>query len=383
MTSFFLAIFALTFFLCLASYVLYPAGLWLVGQLAPFREKKKITAWPKISILIAGYNEEKHLAEKIINTLAIDYPKEHLEILVASDGSTDATVHVTEGFQAQGVQCLAFPENRGKTAVQNDLVSRAKGDILVFTDAASFIPANAIKKILAHFADERVGCVAGRMRFIGTEKNLNTQSQGLYWRYEVSLRELESRLGSLIGVDGPLYAVRRQCFRPLEPHIISDLIAPLLVLEQGYKVVLEKEAWVEEAPTQKTGQEFTTRRRITLRGLTGLAAHRHLLNPLRHFALALQISLHKLVRWFVGPLVLLHLLACAALTPYWHFGKILLLYGCFFLLALGGWLLARHGKRARLLTVPYYFCLVNLAATAGIIDFFRKKQAVTWKPVRP
>lgn len=382
MTFFFLALFVLTFFLCLASYALYPAGLWLAGKLAPFREKREETAWPRVSILIAAYNEEKHLAEKIRNTLAIDYSRDLLEILVGSDGSTDASTQVAEGFRDQGVGNIAFQENRGKTAVQNDLVSHATGDIIVFTDAASFIPADAVKKMVAHFADPQVGCVAGRMHFMETDKNLNTQSQGLYWRYEVFLRELESRLGSLIGVDGPLYTVRRQCLRPLAPHIISDLMVPLLVLEQGYRVVLEKEALVEEAPTQKSGQEFTTRRRITLRGLTGLVAYRHLLNPCRHFALALQISLHKLVRWFVGPLVLLHLLACAALSPYWHFGKILLLYGCFFLLAAGGWLLARQGKRARLLTVPYYFCLVNLAATAGIIDFCRRKQAVTWKPVR-
>lgn len=382
MISFFVIIFLLTLSLCLASYVAYPVGLWLVGKVVPFREKREAQDWPAVSILIAAYNEEMHIAEKIRNTLAIDYPDGKLEILVGSDGSKDATAAVACQFKDQGVQAIAFADNRGKTAVQNDLVARAQGEILVFTDAASFIPANAIKKMAAHFADRRVGCVAGKMRFVDTEKNLTTQSQGLYWRYEVGLRHLESMVGSLIGVDGPLYAMRRKCFRPLATHIISDLMAPLLVLEQGYKVVLDTEAMVDETPTQHSGHEFTSRRRITLRGLVGLATYRQLLNPMKHPALALQIFLHKLARWFVGPLVMLHILSCFFLLPVWYFSEILMGYSVFFLAAGSGWLVAKRGLKFRLLTVPYYFCLVNLAATAGIVDFFRKKQAITWTPVR-
>lgn len=382
MIPFLVIIFLVTLFLCLASYVAYPIGLWLVGKIVPFREKRDEQDWPAVSILIAAYNEEMHIAAKIQNTLAIDYPAGKLEIVVGSDGSMDATAAVAGQFENQGVQAIAFAENRGKTAVQNDLVARSQGEILVFTDAASFIPANAIKKMAAHFADRRVGCVAGKMRFVDTEKNLTTQSQGLYWRYEVGLRHLESSVGSLIGVDGPLYALRRNCFRPLATHIISDLMAPLLVLEQGYKVVLDKEAMVDETPTQQSGHEFTTRRRITLRGLTGLASYRQLLNPLKYPALALQIFLHKLARWFVGPLVMLHVLACLLLLPVWYFKEVFLVYSVFFLAAGLGWFVAKRGGKLRLLTVPYYFCLVNLAATAGIVDFFRKKQAVTWKPVR-
>ena len=337
---------------------------------------------PYISIIIPAYNEEKSIERKILNTLSLEYPKDKVEILVGSDGSHDESATLVKKFANRGVQLLDFKANRGKTAVQNDLVRRSKGEILIFTDAASFLQPDAIKEIVRCFADERVGCVAGRMRFVDTDSSLTTQSQSLYWRYELKIRELESNLGSLIGVDGPLYAVRRDFYVPLENNIISDLLTPLLVLEQGKKVLLEPNAIVDENPTLKTGEEFATRRRITLRGLVGLSAYIELLNPFKHPKLAFQIFFHKILRWFVGPLVILNVLACCALLGHWLFKYILEVYIFFFLAATLGWGADKLKIKAKVLTVPYYFSLVNLAATMGIIDFLRKKQAIAWKPVR-
>ena len=200
----------------------------------------------------------------------------------------------------------------------------------------------------------------------------------------MKIRELESRLGSLIGVDGPLYAVRKKYYIPLQANIISDLMTPLLVLEQGKKVILEPEALVNEEPTQKGEHEFNTRRRITLRGLVGIFSHPEVINPVKHPFLSLQIVAHKILRWFVGPLVLINTIALLALVfmDYPPAGILLPLYILFFLAALLGWLFEKAGLKVKILTVPYYFCLVNLAATFGIIDFFRRKQAVTWETVR-
>jgi cellulose synthase/poly-beta-1,6-N-acetylglucosamine synthase-like glycosyltransferase len=355
--------------------------IWAVGKIHPFKVRKDNTT-PTVSIIIPAYNEAKSVEQKIVNTMALDYPENKREILIGSDGSTDETAILAGKFVNDGVQFLDFKANRGKTAVQNDLVARSTGEILVFTDAASFLPPDAVKKTVRNFADDRVGCVAGRMRFVATDSNLTTQSQGLYWRYEVKIREMESKLGSLVGVDGPLYAVRRDCYVPLEHNVISDLLTPLLVLEQGKKVVLESEALVDEDPTLKSGQEFATRRRITLRGLVGLSTYTSLLNPLRDPMLSFQVFFHKVLRWFVGPLVILNVLACSALSGHWFFISMLGLYASFFLAAALGWFTERQGVKVRALTVPYYFSLVNLAATMGIVDFFRKKQAITWKPVR-
>jgi len=379
--TFFITIFWLTFLLCLASYAFYPLLLAAARRVFPLQVLQKREE-PSVSLLIAAYNEERDIAGKIASSLALDYPPDKLEILIGSDGSSDGTVATAEAHAGGRVQVLAYPENRGKTSVQNDLVQASSGEILVFTDAASNMKPDAIRKLVRNFADPRVGCVAGCMRFVNTDANINTQSQGFYWRYELMLRKLESSVGSLIGVDGPLYAVRRKNYVPLVPQAISDLLTPLLVLGQGLKVVLEPEAIIEEDPTRCAGDEFRTRRRITLRGLTGLKTYRQLLNPLRHLLLSLQIVLHKLLRWFVGPLVLLHLLACAALGNSPFFSTVGKLYVLFFLAAFAGWLLERRGGKNRLLSVPYYFSLVNLAATAGIVDFFRRRDATSWKPVR-
>lgn len=326
---FLLAIYFLTIFLCLSSYVFYPIAVWGVGNIFPFKVKKNDII-SKVSIIISAYNEAKNIEQKIINTLSLKYPKKNIEILIGSDGSTDNTSNIVEKYNNQGIHFVDFKINRGKTAVQNDLVNMAKGEILIFTDAASFLHFDAVKKIVRNFADDRVGCVAGRMHFIDTESNLTTQSQGLYWRYEVKIRELESSTGNLIGVDGPLYAVRRQSYIPLEHNMISDLLTPLLVLEQGKKVVLEPGAVVNETPTVHTVQEFNTRRRIVLRGLVGIFSHKRLLNPLNHPILSFQIFLHKVLRWFVGPLVIINFLACLALSGLWFFKLFLLLYALFF-----------------------------------------------------
>ena len=374
-------IFILTILLCLSTYALYPLAIWFVSKINPLKVcSKDIT--PHVSIIIPAYNEEKTIKRKIENTLALDYTPDRIEILVGSDGSSDKTASIAASFFDKGVQLVDFKTNRGKTAVQNDLAVRSKGEILIFTDAASFLKPDAIKKIVRKFSDDRIGCVAGQMQFIDTDTNITTESQGLYWRYEFNIRKIESSLGRLIGVDGPLYAVRKENYIPLEHHMISDLMTPLLVLEFGKRVTLEPDAVVTEVPTVHAGQEFNTRRRITLRGIVGLFTHRRLLNPLKNPILAIQIFFHKVLRWFVGPLVIINFISCLTLSEHLFFRLFIILYVFFIIAAFLGWLIDKFGKKITVFTIPYYFSLVNFAATTGILDFIRKKQANTWKPVR-
>lgn len=381
MTYFFAGMFWVTVLLIFATYALYPLAIWLVGSVVPFKVRKQDNL-PFISVIIPAFNEARHMAGKVENTMSVDYPDDRMEILVGSDGSTDDTAAIMGNYTDDRVGFFDFQKNRGKTAVQNDLAGSAKGDILVFTDAASFVAPDAFKALVSNFENSRVGCVAGSMQFISTEKNLTTRSQGLYWRYESKIRELESRLGSLIGVDGPLYAVKAQYYIPLKEHMISDLLTPLLVLDQGGKVVLEPRAIVYEEPTTKTRQEFRTRRRIVLRGMVGLWNHKYLLNPLSHPFLAMQLIFHKILRWGVGALWAINMLSCLALIANPVFKGMLCLHGLFILTAFFGWLSTPLRIKFKLLPIPYYFCLVNLAATMGIIDFLMQKQAVSWKPVR-
>lgn len=363
------------------TYLGYPMFLVALGRVRGVKVHKK-DILPHISIIISAYNEEKDIERKILNTLALDYPPQKRQILIGSDGSKDNTASIVNKYLGEGITFFDYKVNKGKTTVQNELVRNATGEILVFTDAASFLPQDAVRKLVRNFGDPRIGGVAGRMRFINTDKNITTESQGLYWRYEIKIRELEARIGSLIGVDGPLYAVRRDCYVPLGANIISDLMTPLLVLGQGKQVILEPEALVDEEPTQKTTQEFTSRRRIVLRGLIGIFSFNSLLNPRKHPLLSFQIVFHKVVRWFVGPLILVNVLSCLLLYKHEPFQIIIFCYAFFFGAALLGWSMAKSGVKIKLFTVPYYFCLVNLAATFAIVDFIRRKQAVTWKTER-
>jgi cellulose synthase/poly-beta-1,6-N-acetylglucosamine synthase-like glycosyltransferase len=353
----------------------------IIGMVFPFRPRASETT-PTVSILISAYNEAKDIRKKLENTLALNYPEGKMEIIVGSDGSTDETTQIVSGFSRKGVKLCDFKENRGKTAVQNDLVSVSRNEILVFTDAASFLEKNSLRNLVQPFSDSRIGAVAGAMVFVDQDQNLTTESQGLYWKYEMKLRELESNMGRLIGVDGPLYAIRRKNYIALEPEIISDLMSPLMVLKQKKKVVLEKKAIVFEAPTTRSKQELKTRRRITLRGLIGLFSEPSLLSPLRFPILSMQIFFHKLLRWCVGGMVILNFLICLVLFGKSVFSFFLFLHMLFYAAALTGWIFLKFKKSISIFKIPYYFCLVNLAATLGILDFIRKKQAVSWKPVR-
>jgi cellulose synthase/poly-beta-1,6-N-acetylglucosamine synthase-like glycosyltransferase len=360
-------------------YLLYP---FLVMRLSRLKGRIfiKDDILPRVSIIITAYNEEKNIGQKIENTISLDYPEDRREIIVGSDGSWDKTNQIVKMYEPYGIKLLAFPKNRGKTMVQNDCAQEATGEVIIFMDAASFCQKGSLKRLVSNFADSRVGAVAGRIVFIRDKNNLTTISQGLYWRYEQILKRAEGSLGSLVGVDGPLYAIRKGLYQRLDDDMMSDFITPLLVIRDGRSVVYEPEAVTFEEATMNTGDELRTRRRIVTRGFTGLSRYPELMNPLDMPMLAWQILSHKILRWLVG---------------YYYIGMLvssfLLLGSPFFLLVFGGLslilCLASLGIKDRSdspkwLTVPYYFMLVNLAAALGIIDFLRGEKIISWKPVR-
>lgn len=373
------AIFWTCFLLTGYVYFIYPM---LLTRLSRFigRHYIRNEIAPPVSIVISAFNEERTIAQKIENTLSLDYPRELVEIIVGSDGSTDRTGEIVRSYEDKGVRLLAFPENRGKTMVQNDCVSQASHEIVVFMDAASMCEKCSLKKLVANFADSRVGAVAGRVVFTRESKNLTTESQGVYWRYEQILKKAESSLGSLVGVDGPLYAIRKSLYTDLDQDMMSDFISPLLVISSGSSVVYEPEAVTYEEATTSTADEFNTRRRIVTRGFTGISRHLELLNPAGKPMLAWQILSHKILRWLVG---------------FYYVGMLvssMLLAGRrFYLLAFSGLAavlgLSLYGMKARdsasrWYTVPYYFVLVNLAAMFGAADYLRGRRVISWKPVR-
>lgn len=366
---------------CLYVYFGYPLLVYALGLLrgpGPVYERHE----PGVSIIISAYNEEKHIREKLENTLELDYPEEKREIIVGSDGSSDATVDIAMQFADRGVRVLDFETNRGKTAVQNDCVHQASGEALVFMDAASMCNREALRNLVRHFSDPTIGCVAGRIEFVDRAGNLVGASQGLYWKYEQALKRMESRIGALVGVDGPLYAVRRNAYVELADDMISDLITPLLVREQGLSVVLEPEAVALEDATKDSSGEFATRRRVVARGMLGLARIAHLLNFAKYGFLSLQILSHKILRWCVGSFAIIMFASSVVLYSQPMYAALAAAQAVFYLLAAIGFATVLTGFRPLFLTIPYYFVLVNVAALAGIFSFLRGERIVAWKPTR-
>ena len=230
-------VFRLAVLIVVYTYFLYPVLLLLLTagkkevEYAPFAE------WPLISLIIAAHNEEAVLKEKLENSLSLDYPHERLEIIVASDGSTDATEDIVASFAERGVRLHRVRERGGKTQAQNEAVRLANGQFFVFSDANSMYDKQALKNLLRPFADARIGCVCGELRYANPAGDAAGKGEGAYWRYEQFLKGRESLLSSTLGANGSIYALRRELFEELESDIISDFIMPVRVWRRGFRVV--------------------------------------------------------------------------------------------------------------------------------------------------
>lgn len=362
-------------------YVGYPILAILAARLAP-REVAKAERFPAVTVVIAAYNEEMHIAQKIRNVLSLDYPADRLDIIVASDASSDATDRIVKEGGHANVRLLRIEGRVGKTACQNAAAEAAGGDVLLFTDATTAIETHALRAMVANFADASVGCVAGRLAYVAQRDEATGHGGTSYWNYEIMLRMAESALGSLIGVSGCLYAIRREAYRPIRPDLISDFVTAMLVREQGLRTVLEPEAICYEDTLDRPDRELSMRVRVGVRSLVALAAQKRFLNPSRFRVFAWQLWSHKLLRYLSPVFWLVALLANVALALQGRYEWMLLMQLTLLTAgALGFTRLREHGP-ARLLAQPYYFLLTNLASAVSLIRFVRGERMVTWTPLR-
>lgn len=337
---------------------------------------------PTVSWIITAYNEEKHIGEKIANLLELDYPTDRVDIIVASDASSDGTDAIVSACAAANVRLLRVPGRRGKTACQNAAAAEASGELLVFTDATTTVSRHALRAMVRNFNDARIGCVAGRLTYVSREEQGVGRGGVSYWGYETALRMAESSLGSLIGVSGCLYAVRRSAYRPIPPELISDFVIAMVMREQNLRTVLEPDATCMEETLERTDAELSMRIRVTLRSLAALAAQRRFLNPLRFGAFAWQLWSHKVLRYLSPIFLLTALLSNVALA-------LLGSHQWLLVMQLAGWAIGMLGfaplpllGRSRLLVQPHYFLLTNLASAISLVRFVRGDKVVTWTPVR-
>lgn len=378
----------LAFWLSLAALVYLYAGFPLlvaiVGRLRR-REVCTVAITPRVSVVIAAYNEEAVIADRLANVLALDYPPDRLQVLVAADGCTDATASIVEGYADNGVELLRLPR-QGKIHALDAAVHQATGEVLVFSDANTMCDPHALRALVRNFADPEVGGVAGHTRYrleVGSESS--SRGERLYWDYDTWLKQLESWTGSVVSAHGGLYAIRRSLYRTVsDPAVTDDFAISTAVIEQGYRLVFEGAARATEFAVRETRREFRRRVRLMTRGLRAVWLRRRLLNPFRYGFYAVVLFSHKVARRLATVPLAVLAGASAHLAPtgllYWGAA---LAQAVFYGAAIVGFLLRRIAVgRLKPMYVPFYYCMANAASLVAVVQAVRGQRIALWQPQR-
>jgi len=362
-------------------YVGYPL-LLAVGAALFGRSIRHGSSRPRVTLIISAFNEQHVIAQKLENSLALEYPQDKLEVLVVSDASDDGTDEIVNGFSDRGVNLLRMGERGGKTVGLNAAVERASGEILVFSDANAMYRPDAVGNLVRNFHDPDVGAAVGESTYSASVNEAET-SESAYWRYETLIKRLESRIGSVVGGDGAIYGIRKEYYRPMSPDALSDFVNPLQIVQQGRRCIYEPAAISVEEAAGSFEKEFRRKVRIVNRAWRATMSLKALLNPLRYGFFSIQLLSHKLFRWLVPAALALLFVASAVLWqrhPAYQAafaGQISLYF-----LALAGAVLRNFRELPLPLYIPYYFCLVNVASARGILEAYQGKTYTTWSTAR-
>lgn len=363
-------------------YIGYPLLVVLGVRLRRARPLPRPAPAPSVSLVVAAFNEERTIRAKIENTLALAYPKDKVEIIVVSDGSTDATDEIVRGFEENGVRLVRLHSNEGKSGAQNRGVAVATGEIVLFSDADIELEPDMLNAIVAPFNDSQVGCVIGRIAYTTPDETGTSLGEGLYWRYEVYLRQKESDLGNLAMGSG-LLAIRRDLFEPLDRDVGEDFVLPIKTALRGRRVVYEPAAVGRTVLYQSRSRDmFRTRVRIITKDLRGLFSCKAILNPFIHPVYAWGLVSHKLLRWLVPYFLIGVFFAAIELHALPLYRYLVVLQIIFYYLAVMNLLLESMQRDIRSLYVFSSFFLVNSAAFVGVLRFVAGKKSGRWQPVR-
>ena len=377
----------IAFWVCLGLvayiYVGYFAGVFLLAPILN-RDVSKADIEPSITVVISAFNEEREIECTVVNKLLQDYPSDRLKVLVVSDGSTDRTDEIVRSLvdRSEGRLKLFRQEPRqGKTQALNMALRHTSAEIVVFADANSIYAPGAIRSLARNFADPTVGYVTGQMVYLNPVESGVGAGSGSYMSYENELRKWETRLGSIVGVDGGIDAIRRELYMPMRPDQLPDFVLPLSVVEQGKRVVYEPDAVVYESALGSASEEFQMRVRVSLRSFWALYDKRNLLNPFRYPLFAWQLLSHKVFRYVAFlPLLGLVLFNILAVGPHpFYLGFLAVQLVPYTFAALGHFLKHRHSQASKLL-VFYYFVILNSACGLAFWKFINGQKMVLWKP---
>jgi cellulose synthase/poly-beta-1,6-N-acetylglucosamine synthase-like glycosyltransferase len=341
---------------------------------------------PDVTLFIAAYNEKAFVAEKIKNSRELDYPAEKLHMVWVTDGSDDGTPEELKKYE--GVTVHHLPQRNGKIGAMNRGMKFVTTPVVVFCDANTMLGRESIRRIVALFSNPKVGCVSGEKRIFSKEKDAAAGAgEGLYWKYESTLKKWDAELYSVVGAAGELFAIRTELYREVERDtILDDFIISLRVAQEGYTIQYDPEAYAIETASANVKEELKRKIRISAGGIQSVVRLRSLLNVFKYGTLSFQYISHRVLRWTLAPLALLLLIAAGlilalneGITGFGMYSVLFWLQILFYLSALLGWYLENRSIRIKLLFVPYYFFIMNLSVFLGFKRYLKGSQSVNWE----
>jgi poly-beta-1,6-N-acetyl-D-glucosamine synthase len=356
----------------------YPVLVWVLSVVRPRRVMKNDSDYfPTVALIIAAYNEEKVIGAKLQNSMALTYPTEKLEILVAADGSDDRTAEIVSSFGNPKVKLLHYSERQGKSAAISRAVLSTASEIVLFSDANTVYSPDTVLKMVRNFSDPTVGAVSGKKILLRDDERAATEGETAYWTYESWLKRSESRLASIVTADGEIFAVRRSLFEMIPPGMVhDDMYLTLKIVQKGYRVVYEEEALSAEHASKTLRDEFQLKVRYASAGFQIMGAFRGLFLPPRSW-FAFEFISHKLLRWLF-PFYVLGILLSSAFLGGPVYRTIFWLQVLFYALGLLGWSL-QSKIRSTLLYFPHYFTMISAAALYGLLRHLSAGQSALWR----
>lgn len=343
---------------------------------------------PEVTLFVAAYNEKDYVDAKVKNGFEMEYPAEKIRQVWVTDGSNDGTQLALEKYKDQGVEVYHEDIRGGKIGAMNRGMQFVKSPIVIFSDGNTMLGKESVRRIVNLFSNAKVGCVSGEKRIYHKDKDTAAGTEGMYWKYESKLKKWDAELYSVVGAAGELFAIRTELFEEVEKDtLLDDFIISLRVAMKGYTIQYDPEAYAIETASASVKEELKRKVRIAAGGIQSIIRLSPLLNPFKYGLLSFQYVSHRVLRWTLAPLSLLLIL----LLNFWlaaHHGfanyqnlYTLLLYGqvLFYIMALLGWYLENRAIKIKILFVPYYFFIMNLAVFMGLKRYFKGSQTVNWE----
>ena len=371
--------------LILYCYLGYPLSLCLLTKFIS-KPVQKANIFPQISIVLSVWNEADVIESKINNLLSLNYPKDRMEILIGSDGSTDKTNEIIKRFKNPRVHLFEGTQRRGKMATINELVSKSQSDIIVFTDARQMFSLDALKELMANFAQPDIGCVSGELIF-SKKGGATARGINLYWNYEKFIRSQESKIHSMLGATGAIYAIRRHLYTEVPTNVVlDDMYIPLKIIQKGYRAIFDEKAQAFDEVADSPREEHRRKARTLFGNYQIFGILPELFNPYKN-PVSIQLFSHKFLRviipFFMIAVVILNLF----LLNESFYRQIFILQVIFYIAAVLGGLL-RHKRTgalkwiSKICYIPYVFCLLNFSALIGFFRFMGTGQTATWEKAR-